>query len=97
MKLYHALPGMYLRNNYNEIPLLSVNINCQALYHHGDKQVTLIFQFLRAKIKQQIPIWAEAGSYFCDKQNGALVKSYYHLIKIQERLMVEGRIPRDFF
>lgn len=48
-RLYDALPGMYLRNNYSEILFLSVTINCQALYQQASKQVTLIFQFLDAK------------------------------------------------
>ena len=48
-RLYDALPGTYLRNNYTEILFFSVTINCQALYQQASKQVTLIFQFLDAK------------------------------------------------
>lgn len=48
-RLYDALPGMYLRNNYSEILFFSVTIHCQALYQQAGKKVTLIFQFLDAK------------------------------------------------
>lgn len=48
-KLYDTLLGMYRRNSYIEILLLSVNINCQALDQLGAKQVIPIFPFLHAK------------------------------------------------
>lgn len=99
-KPHDTLTRMYLRNNCTEIPLLSININCQALYQRGDKQVSLTFHFLRTKrdkIWQQIPTWAEASSWFCGQQNRAVGKSCYRSTRIQERLMAEVRIPRDWF
>lgn len=98
-KPHDTLTRMYLRKNCTEIPLLSININCQALHQCGDKQVSLTFHFLctkRDKI-QQIPTWAEASSWFCGQPNHALGKSCYHSTRIQERLMAEVRIPRDWF
>ena len=84
-KFHDTLTIMYLRNNYTENPLLSINIICQACYQRRDKKETMIFHFLhtkRDKIKQQIPIWAEADSCFCGQQNSALVKSHYRSTRI---------------
>lgn len=41
-------------------------------------------------------VYGEAGSYFCGKQNSASGKPRYYSIRIQERLMIEVRIPRVY-